>query len=160
MHAADILKYGHRTVLQTIADLPADAWEMPGACGVWSCKDIIAHLASFEHLLLDILATFLGNDPTPSLDQFRDPSSDFNDAQVALRKDNTVGEIVAEYSDICAQTMELIGRLPAETLRQSGTLPWYGAEYALDDLIVYMYYGHKREHAAQIAAFRDRLAHP
>jgi len=29
--------------------------------------------------------------------------------------------------------------------------------YALDDVIVYMYYGHKREHNAQIAAFRDRL---
>jgi uncharacterized damage-inducible protein DinB len=159
MNAADILKYGHRTVLQTIADLSADAWETPGACGVWSCKDIIAHLASFEHVLVDILATFLGGDPTPSLDQFRDPNSDFNDAQVALRQRTTVGALVAEYSATCAQTMELIGRIPEETLRESGTLPWYGAEYALDDLIVYMYYGHKREHAAQIAAFRDRLAH-
>jgi len=70
---------------------------------------------------------------------------------------STVDEIVAEYSDACAQTMELIGCIPAETLRQSGTIPWYGAEYSLDDLIVYMYYGHKREHAAQIAAFRDRM---
>jgi hypothetical protein len=159
MHAADILKYGHRTILQTSADLPADAWEMPGACGAWSCKDIIAHLASFEHVLVDILATFLGSNPTPSLDQFHDPESDFNDAQVALRKRSTVGEILTEYSDTYAQTMELIGRIPAETLRQSGTIPWYGAEYALEDLIVYMYYGHKREHAAQIAAFRDRLEH-
>jgi hypothetical protein len=159
MNAADILTYGHRTILHTIADLPADAWEMPGACGVWSCKDIIAHLASFEHVLCDILATFLGRDPTPSLDLFRDPQGDFNDGQVALRTHNTVDDIVAEYSDTCAQTLELIGRIPAETLRQNGMLPWYGAEYALDDLIVYMYYGHKREHAAQIAAFRDRLAH-
>ena len=30
--------------------------------------------------------------------------------------------------------------------------------YALDDVLVYMYYGHKREHSAQIAAFRDRLS--
>jgi hypothetical protein len=51
----------------------------------------------------------------------------------------------------------LINRIPAERCRQVGTLPWYGAEYALDDMLVYMYYGHKREHAAQIAAFRDRL---
>jgi hypothetical protein len=157
MNAADILKYGHRSVLQTIADLPADAWEMPGACGVWSCKDIIAHLASFEHVLLDILATFLGSEPTPSLDLFRDPNGDFNDRQVALRKQNTVGDVLAEYNDICAQTMELIGHVAEETLRQSGAIPWYGAEYALDDLIVYMYYGHKREHSAQIAAFRDRM---
>jgi hypothetical protein len=91
------------------------------------------------------------------LDEFRDPNGNFNDQQVALRKHNTVAEIVAEYSDTCAQTMELITRIPAETLRQSGTIPWYGVEYALDDLIIYMYYGHKREHCAQIALFRDRL---
>jgi hypothetical protein len=105
----------------------------------------------------DILTIFLGHDPTPSLDLFRYPNGDFSDGQVALRKDNTIGDILAEYSDTCAQTLELIGRIPAETLRQNGTLPWYGAEYALDDLIVYMYYGHKREHSAQIAAFRDQL---
>ena len=42
MNAADILKYGHQTVLRTIADLPDDAWETPIVCGIWSCKDIIA----------------------------------------------------------------------------------------------------------------------
>ena len=42
-------------------------------------------------------------------------------------------------------------------LREVGTLPWDGEDYALDDFLVYGYYGHKREHSAQIAAFRDRL---
>ena len=32
------------------------------------------------------------------------------------------------------------------------------SEYSLEDFIVYTFYGHKREHSAQIAAFRDRLA--
>ena len=158
MNAADILKYGHGTVLRTIADLRGDDWEVPGVCGIWSCKDIIAHLASYERVLVDILATFLGSDPTPYLDRFRDPNSNFNDDQVALRKHNTLADIVAEYSDTCVQTMELVTQIPAETLRQPGTIPWYGAEYALDDLLVYMYYGHKREHCAQIAVYRDRKA--
>jgi hypothetical protein len=52
--------------------------------------------------------------------------------------------------------MTLVAQIPAETLRATGTIPWYGPEYALDDLITYMYYGHKREHSAQIAVFRDR----
>ncbi len=55
------------------------------------------------------------------------------------------------------QAMSLIVQIPVETLRQAGTLPWYGMDYSLDDVLVYMYYGHKREHSAQIAAFRDRL---
>jgi hypothetical protein len=53
--------------------------------------------------------------------------------------------------------MSLIVAIPPETLRQTGTLPWYGMQYAMDDVLVYMYYGHKREHSAQIAAFRDCL---
>jgi uncharacterized damage-inducible protein DinB len=158
MNAHDILKYGHRTVLQAITDLPEDAWEAPGVCGIWSTKDIIAHLASYERVLVDILGTFLGSDSTPNLDLFRDPNRNFNDQQVALRKHHSVAETLAEYTDTCAQAQGLITGIPAETLRQPGTLLWYGAEYALDDLLVYMYYGHKREHSAQIAVFRDRLA--
>src|SRR5262245_55922860 len=110
MNAADILKYGHQTVLRTIADLPDEAWDVPGVCGVWSTKDIIAHLASYERVLVDILTTFLGDAPTPHLDQLRDPNGNFNDQQVALRKHNTVADIVAEYNDMCAQSMELVAR--------------------------------------------------
>ena len=48
-------------------------------------------------------------------------------------------------------------RIPPDTWRQNGTLPWYGAEYSLDDFIVYTFYGHKREHTAQINVFKDTL---
>jgi hypothetical protein len=46
---------------------PEMAWETPGACGVWSVKDIIAHLASYERVLVDILTTFTGGGSTPAL---------------------------------------------------------------------------------------------
>jgi hypothetical protein len=55
--------------------------------------------------------------------------------------------------------MSLVAQIRPEQFRQVGILPWYGMDYSLDDLLVYMYYGHKREHSAQIAAFRDRLDH-
>ena len=53
--------------------------------------------------------------------------------------------------------MDLIVRIPVETRHTNGVLPWYGAEYDLEDFIAYMYYGHKREHSAQIAVFKDKL---
>jgi hypothetical protein len=53
--------------------------------------------------------------------------------------------------------MQLSAGVPANLLRQPGTLPWYGPEYALDDFLVYSFYGHKREHTAQIAVFADTL---
>ena len=157
MNATDILKYGQATVLQTIEGFPASAWETPGACGVWSVKDIIAHLASYEQVLVDILTACADGGSTPALNSFIELGGRFNDIEVNRRKAKTMQEVLAELNDTHAQVMSLIVNIPPETLRQNGTLPWYGMGYALDDVIVYMYYGHKREHSAQIAAFRDRL---
>ena len=82
MNAIDVLENGHQTVMQAIEGLEAERWEDSGVVGVWSTKDVIAHLA------------------------------------------------------------------------------WYGDAYDLDDFIAYMYYGHKREHAAQIKLFRAAADRP
>ena len=157
MNAVDILKYGQQTVLQTLAEFPEAAVEKPGACGVWSVKDIIAHLVSYEEVLVDVLATFVSRQPTPYLNKFTEPSGQFNDSEVDLRKARTMPEVLAEFNDAYAQVMSLATQISPEQFRQSGTLSWYGMEYALDDFLVYTFYGHKREHSAQIAAFGDRL---
>jgi uncharacterized damage-inducible protein DinB len=154
VNALDILKYGQQTSLKAVDELPDADWETPGACGVWSVKNIIAHLASYEHVLVEVLTGFQGGGPTPYLESFNEH---FNDLQVAMRQDLSVAETLGEYNAVHARVIAVAVQLPAETFRQIGTLPWYGMEYALDDIIVYMYYGHKREHSAQIAVFRDRL---
>jgi hypothetical protein len=159
MNTIDILKNGHTTVMAAIDGFPAEVWDEPGVCGVWSTKDIIAHLASFEHLLVDVLNSLSNDNSTPTLDDFFAGNEQFNDAEVNKRRDRTVEEVLAEYNDTHAQTVTLLAAVPAETGRQNGLLPWYGAEYDLEDLIVYSFYGHKREHCAQIDLFRDQLAH-
>jgi hypothetical protein len=82
----------------------------------------------------------------------------FNDHQVAKRKDMSRYQVLAEYESVQAQTMMLIAKIAPEVLPQIGTIPWYGPEYSLDDLIVYAFYGHKREHCSQINVFKDKLA--
>jgi uncharacterized damage-inducible protein DinB len=153
MNTLDVLKYGNQTVQQALAGLPDEAWQTSGVCGVWSVKDIIAHLTSYESVLRDLLKSFVDGGPPPqSLRKLRD-----NDAEVALRKEKTAQQVLDEYNEAHAQVMELAAQIPAETLRQTGTIPWYGMEYAVDDFVVYAYYGHKREHCAQIAVYRDTL---
>ncbi len=156
MNAADILKYGHLTVLKTVEDLPQDAWSTGGVCGVWSTRDIIAHLASFEHVLVEILTSFLDGGDTPYLKAYT-AGPEFNDVEVNKRQHLTGVQVLAEYNDTQGETMTLAARIPVETWRHNGTLPWYGAEYSLDDFIVYSFYGHKREHTAQINVFKDTL---
>jgi hypothetical protein len=156
MNASDILKYGHLTVLGALEGLPEPDWEPGGVCGAWSVKNIIAHLASFELVLVDVLGGFLEARVTPMLEAFRAGDS-FNDEQVELRKSRSVPDTLAEYVAAHERTIALVARIAPEKLREAGTLPWYGREYALDDFIVYSYYGHKREHCAQIAVFRDKI---
>ena len=157
MNTDTVLKYGHQTVVQTLERVPKEAWNTPGVCGFWSVKEIIAHLASFEQLLVDVLNSLLSNGPTPTLDKFRQDSAQFNDTEVQARANKTVDEVWSEYETTHAQTLALLTQIPVELHRQNGILPWYGPEYDLEDFIAYTYYGHKREHSAQIAVFQDHL---
>ena len=157
MNVTDTLEQSHLQVIQVLDDLPEVAWDIPGVCGQWSVKDIIAHLASYEQVLVDILNSFTKQVATPALDRFIELGGQFNDYEVRQRKEKTMEEVLQELNEAHSSTMSFIAAIPVETLRQVGTLPWYGMDYSLDDVIVYMYYGHKREHSAQIAAFQDRL---
>jgi hypothetical protein len=157
MNASDILKYGNATFKHSFEGLSEADWNTPGACGYWSVRDIVAHLASYEQVLVEVLTGFLGGGPTPYLQKMGEDYNGFNDKEVDARKGLSVAETIAEYDACYAKVAELIKQIPVATLQQVGTLPWYGAEYAVDDYIVYAFYGHKREHSAQIAAFRDTL---
>lgn len=157
MNTGDVLKYGHLTVQRSIDGLAEADWHSPGVCGVWSVKEILAHLASFEQMLADLLKSLLGSSDTLTLDRFRQAPVAFNDDEVARRRDRTVGEITAEYNRAYEEVAGLLAQVPLEVRRRNGVLPWYGPEYDLEDFIVYTFYGHKREHCAQIAVYRDRL---
>ena len=157
MNARDVLHYGHDFVMRNLADLPMEYWDTQNVCGWWSTKDIIAHLTSFECVLIDALKSYQGGGPTPCLEQFLSDQGKFNDAQVGERKGKPAAEVFEEYQARHAQSMARVAEIPAEIIRQPGTLPWYGLQYSLDDLIVYQYYGHKREHMAQVNVFKDLL---
>jgi hypothetical protein len=157
MNARDVLTYGHLTLLGSIDGLTPENAAIPGACGLWSIKRLVAHLASYEAVFTDVLAADLGATATPRLDRFLELGERFNDITVAERDDLTFDQTIAEYTRCYEDAMVSLDRIAPERLREPGALPWYGLEYALDDLIVYQQYGHKREHAGQIGVFRGNM---
>jgi hypothetical protein len=157
MNAADVFRYGHLTLLGCVNAVPHDAWQMSGVCGIWSTKDVLAHLASYELATGDVFAGILGEEPGETLGLLLSRGAAFNDEQVAQRQEQSTDEILAEYNAAYERAGALLDRIPLERRRQVGILPWYGAEYDLEDVIAYMAYGHKREHSAQIAEFCYRL---
>ena len=158
MNPLDILRYGQRDIDDRIDRLQAADWDAI-ALGTWTAKDLVGHLGAFEVRFVEILTMFLGEAPGSGL--WREPVATFNDDQAAIRRDWSVEAIVSELRDAHRDAMALVPRIPPERWREVGTIAWYGPEYALDDLVVYLMYGHKREHGPQLEAVLERsVAHP
>ena len=61
-------------------------------------------------------------------------------------------EVIGAILDAHERVMRRAAAIAPETWREVGTIPWYGPQYSLDDLVVYQMYGHKREHDPQLGA--------
>ena len=149
MNAVDVLMYGQRTVLATLGRYQPEDWDRI-ALGVWTSKDLLGHLGAFEVRFADILATFV--DAPLASDLLAANPVTFNDDQATIRKDWPIEQVTHEFLDAHDRVMAHAKAITPERWREVGTIPWYGAEYSLDDLAVYQMYGHKREHDPQLNA--------
>ena len=155
MNAAKLLEQSHMLVLQTVDDFPERLWDTPGACGNWSVKDTIAHLTSYELLLVDALNKLVSDAPTPYLDKFVGKQDEFNKNEVAARQYHTAQQVIEEYNEAQLQSSDLLVKIPQEKVTQAGTFPGYGKDGNLADLVTIIY-THASEHCAQIKAFREK----
>ena len=149
MNTVDVLMYGQRTIRSTIDRFQPEDWGRT-CLGVWTAKDLLGHLGAFEVRFADVVAGFAG-EPAESDLMSADPAT-FNDDQAAIRKDWSIDRILTEFLDAHQRVMRHAAAIAPETWREVGTIPWYGPEYSLDDLVVYQMYGHKREHDPQLGA--------
>lgn len=159
MNPLDVLRYGEATWQAALKRIPPTEREREGVCGWWSVKQIMAHLASYEVLLEEILSGFTDTPiPVPLTTELGTGGPyAFNDSQVALRQTWSLDAVEQEYQAAHQRVLAVAQGVDPALWSQVGTLPWYGADYALDDFIVYSFYGHKREHSAHLDVFADRL---
>ena len=157
MNAVDVLMYGQRTVMATVDRYRPEDWSRI-ALGTWTAKDLVGHLGAFEVRFADVLAAFVGEPVRTDLTT-ADPAT-FNDDQAAIRRDWTIEAVLAEFTEAHERAMTFARRIRPEQWRQVGTIPWYGPRYALDDLVVYTMYGHKREHDPQLGDALERRDGP
>jgi hypothetical protein len=153
MNTLDVLMYGQRTIRSTIDRYGPDDWGRI-ALGVWTAKDLLGHLGAFEVRFADQLAPF-ADAPVESDLATADPRT-FNDDQAAVRKDWPLDQVMTEFLEAHERVMRLAKVISPEVWREVGTIPWYGPEYSLNDLVVYQQYGHKREHDPQLGAVLEK----
>jgi len=106
MNVISMMEYGHKTVLDAIQDLPLDRWNVSGVCGVWSVKDIMAHLVSYEHMFEDVLGVTLdAARKTPTLEAMFSMGDNFNDIQVEPYKSQSSDAVLEAYQKGWENTM-------------------------------------------------------
>ena len=158
MHADDMLRYGHQTLMKSLERIHDDIADVKDACGYWSVKDLIIHLTASELLLIDACKFLQGDTNTPYLNaSLNNQSSSYNDDIVAAEQSKTYQEILEFYQETHKTASELVAQIDDDLRKTTGALTWYGEDYDLEDFLVYTVYAHKREHSAHIDAFADRM---
>lgn len=157
MNALEALELGHQAVMEAVQDL--SDWNKTITREGWSTKDVMAHLASHEYVMIDVLrASFYGGS-VPMWSRWMQGTARFDREEVARRRNDTVAQVLKEYTEAHFETINLLIRVPSAAQEWVGLLPWYGVEYAVADFafVLGSFYGHKLAHSAQIAASRNLI---
>jgi hypothetical protein len=149
----DVLRYADRTFRRAIDALEPADW-LRVVAGVWTPKDVVGHVSAIHLLSVSALAGFAGEQAPPAEQGLAD-DIDFNMSQAALRAPWPMERVAKEYDETQANLRRLAKLVDDDTWRRVGTIPWYGPEYSLEDLMVYRVYGHVREHATHLGLAID-----
>ena len=157
MNVHAILKQAYKRIHDVVDPLEEADWDLAEVCGVWSTKQVVGHLTGWALYLEEFLAPHAGLEGTTVyLDDFRQLGEDgYNAKHGTPAADQSVAQVRAAYDDVWSRLLRLATQVTAERWRQTGTLSW-DPDGSLEDFVVYAYYGHHTEHAAQIEEFHHR----
>ena len=113
MNASDVIKYGHSFFTAALEQVPRDEWQQTGVCGIWSVKDVVAHLAACEVFLGELLAAWSAG---TQADFGAAMGEAYSPAAVEARAADTPAQVLAEYDRAYQRVSQLIGAVDAETL--------------------------------------------
>ncbi|MCZ7526419.1 MAG: maleylpyruvate isomerase family mycothiol-dependent enzyme [Acidimicrobiia bacterium] len=126
-------------VLALAGGLTPEEWAMPSDCRGWSVRDVVAHMGSLFHLLLD---------PGAAWKAMRaERVESLNDELVDVRRSWSTGQVLDEYETWSRRTLRLLGVVqvpPLGAIRLPlGDLGTYPANLLANSL-VFDHYAHLR----------------
>jgi uncharacterized damage-inducible protein DinB len=146
----DKLAKSRQALHQAIEGLSQEEMTQIQVEGVWTIKDILGHISSWEETRLEPLRRYADGSPF-EVEVIEDDLA-WNDEQAARKRDVPLVAILDELTAIRQALVEAAGKLSAEQGAQVVLLPW-GEEgtvaEALDELS-----GHEMEHVEAIQEWR------
>ena len=118
-----------RAALDKVLDgLTDEQMLVPGVCGVWSAKDIVAHLAEWQRMVLGWYAAGVRGEtvktPAPDLNWAQTPT--LNQRIYERHKDVPLAEVRADFAATDADLVALVRALSEAELLEAGAHAWTG----------------------------------
>ena len=135
-----------------LAQLSVAEMNQPGAVGVWSVKDVLAHLAFWNRYAMNVLHS-IARGETPELGA--DDETERNNASVVAQYyQRPLAAVIADWQQAREDLLDAIEDLDDEALNNPNYFPW-SAGRSLLDRIGGNSFEHEQEHIEQIRAWMN-----
>ncbi|MBI4674205.1 MAG: DinB family protein [Chloroflexi bacterium] len=151
------LRAARKELQETLADFSEEDYLRANAIGKWTSKDLLAHVASWDEEMVRVLQTF----PMPGESVYTYAISDrnkfaaWNEEQVALRREHSVSQVIAEFEGARRDLIQVIEGLTDAVLNRSRMTSW-GVSATGFELILAQA-ARDRENAAQVRSYRKKM---
>jgi uncharacterized damage-inducible protein DinB len=137
-----------------LAQLSVAQMNQPGAVGVWSVKDVLAHVAFWERYGANILrAVARGETPEQTADDVTERS---NASVVAQYYQRPLSAVIADWQQAREDLLEQIEHLTDADLNDPDRFAWSDGRTLLEH-IAGNSYAHEQEHIEQIREWMGKF---
>ncbi len=134
----------------SLVGLSADQMIQPGASGVWSVKDIIAHLSWYEREMIETMQAHV----LAGSDLWDLPLDQRNQAIFDENKDRLLQDVLEEAHRVFPFLVQGIESLSEEDLHDPGRFPGMPSDWKPWEMLASNTYEHYQEHTPQVQAWR------
>ena len=148
----DELSSARREMLDALAGLTPEDMMITGVVGLWSVKDILAHLAAWESEVVTGLNQ-VQNKRIPSILRIED-IDEWNDEQYHVNLRRPLDVIRTDFEGVHKMLERMIQDFDERSLLDNRKYAWMEGEplwYLVEENVTL----HEREHAASIRAWRE-----
>ncbi len=140
-------------LLAAAALIPPEERTSRPACGEWTLKDVLAHMADWEWLGVEALRYMAAGQP-PQVEHVKDIDA-WNRARAEARRDQPWDDVWADFYAAREALLKILEGMSQADLARSFPLPWGSKGTAYWSACVYI--AHDREHAEDLRETRMRL---
>lgn len=149
----DTLSATRAELLAALDGLTPDQMILPGVTGIWSVKDILAHLVAWEAEVVTALNQAQQNRRMPSIIAIED-IDEWNEEQYYINSARSLEAILSDFEGVHKMLCRMVTDFDERALTDGRRYPWMEGEplwLLIEETVIL----HEQEHASEIRAWRE-----